>query len=213
MNIPVYGTALDARIEAVASTLFRPNSTFRQITYNSSKYVVASIIILALSSFFFIGYSEDELNPELAVNELGFVLDFQHQAAYFGLSVMLNMATIVTIFYIGKRLGGSCNFSSVFSVLLYATIPVLVGGILVHLFVFYPPLLEGVTGIDAQSDEFPALIWPLYIIFLMFGVWSFVLSIKALKIVNGFGTAKSFGLIILATIIISIVDMGIGLLL
>ena len=193
--------------------LIKPNHTFQQITYHPSKYVVASIIILTLSSFFFISYTEDELDPALTVNELGFVWDFQHQVTYFGFSVMLNMATIVTIFYIGKKLGGNHNFSSVFSVLLYATMPVLIGGILVHVFVFYPPLLEGITGIDTESVEFPGLIWPLYIIFLMFGIWSFVLSIKALKVVNDFGTAKSFGLIILATIIISFVDWTTSLLL
>ena len=46
---------------------------------------------------------------------------------------------------------------------------------------------------------------------IAFVVWIFVVSVKAVKIVNGFGTAKAFGLIILVMIISSVITAPFGM--
>jgi hypothetical protein len=49
------------------------------------------------------------------------------------------------------------------------------------------------------------------IVAIAFMVWIFVVSVKAVKTVNGFGTAKAFGLIILVMIISSFITAPFGM--
>ena len=82
----------------------------------------------------------------------------------------------------------------------------LIGGILVSIFLYYPPLLEYVSGIDSKDPGFLMLYWVLYFgIFLPFSLWSLILSIKAIKIANNFGTGKTLGIIILTAIISAVI--------
>ena len=89
--------------------------------------------------------TSEELDPSLSINEMGYVLDARHQAESFGKSVLWNLLSIVLIFYIGMSLGGSNNFRKVFSVMAFALVPVIIGGVILHIFATYPPLLEGIT--------------------------------------------------------------------
>jgi len=193
---------MDARINAMISLLIRPNQTFIEITKNHNDYFVAAIVILAVSSFFFVTYTVEESGTSLPVNEIGYVLDAKHQAESFGKSVLWNLISIIFIFYLGLRLGGSNSFRKVFSVLAYAMVPALIGGIILHVIFMYPPLLESITGIPKESPEFAGLFWVLYYMFMPFALWSFVISIKAIKIVDNFGTAKAFGILIASTVVV-----------
>jgi hypothetical protein len=49
------------------------------------------------------------------------------------------------------------------------------------------------------------------IVAIAFVVWIFVVSVKAVKTVNGFGTAKAFGLILLVMIISSVITAPFGM--
>ncbi len=201
--------SLDARINAMMSVLIRPNRTFSEIAGNHKGYFVAAIALLAISSFFFVNYTTEELDPVLSINEMGYVLDARYQAESFGKSVFWNILSIVLIFYIGMRIGGSNSFRKVFSVMAFAMIPVLVGGITLHIFFTYPPLLEGITGIGKESPEFAGLFWPLYFAFMIFALWSFVLTIKAIKIVDKISTAKAFGILLASVVAIYFVNLAI----
>ena len=201
MNTSKMNILLDARINAIISILTRPNQAFRDITENPINYFATAIAILAVTSFFFISYTVGEPDPSLTINEIGYVWDVMHQSESFGKSVLWNLVSIVLIFYLAKRFGGSNDFKKVFSVLAFAMVPVLIGGIILHVFFMYPPLLESITGIDKEDPEFAGLFWPLYYTFMPFTLWSLVLSIKAIKIVNAFGTAKAFGILIASVIV------------
>lgn len=201
MNTSKMIILLDARINAIISILTRPNQTFRDITENPINYFATAIAILAVTSFFFISYTVGEPDPSLTINEIGYVWDVMHQSESFGKSVLWNLVSIVLIFYLAKKFGGNNDFKKVFSVLAFAMVPVLIGGIILHIFFMHPPLLESITGIDKEDPEFAGLFWPLYYTFMAFTFWSLVLSIKAIKIVNAFGTAKAFGILIASVIV------------
>ncbi|MDH3856296.1 MAG: hypothetical protein OES27_09285, partial [Nitrosopumilus sp.] len=71
--------------------------------------------------------------------------------------------------------------------------------------------------LDEDKEQILSLIGPMLgyvglfvIVAIAFVVWIFVVSVKAVKTVNGFGTAKAFGLIILVMIISSIVTAPFG---
>jgi hypothetical protein len=51
----------------------------------------------------------------------------------------------------------------------------------------------------------------LAIVAIGFVAWVLVVSVKAVKTLNGFGTAKAFGLIILVMIISSIITTPLGM--
>lgn len=181
----------------------KPNNTFREIYGNENHYFKASIVILVLSSFFFVSFASPSVEIfELPTNELGYILDTEIQIIDSIVKVLGGFLFTVIIFYLGKKLNGSKNFRGVFSVVSYSMIPVLIGGILVSVFLYYPPFLEYISGIDSADLEFGMLFWKLYLgLFLPFGIWSTILLIKAIKIANNFGTKKAFGTFVLAEII------------
>ena len=202
MNLVTMTILLDARIKSVISVMTRPNQTFREITSYNENYFVFAIAIFALTSFFFVGYTTEEAVGSLPVNEGGFVLDATYQIESFMEAILWNMFSIALIFYLGIKFEGNNNFKKVFSAITFALIPMLIGGVIMHVFALYPPLVENISGIDKESPEFPGLFWPLYFAYLPFVLWSVILSIKAIKVVNGFGTAKAFGVLIISTIIV-----------
>ena len=182
--------------------MIRPTETFREITKNNQSYFVAAIAIFAASSFFFVYLTRDQPDPSLEISEFGYVWDVMYQAESFTKSIVWNVVSVVLIFYLGLKFGGSNNFRKVFSVLAYAMVPVLVGGIILHVFFMHPFVLGSLTGMDIESEEFLGLFWVLYFASIPFAIWSFALSIHAIKIVNGFGNAKAFGILILSTAVV-----------
>ena len=195
------------QLSSAIRVITRPNNTFREIFEDVDNYFKASIIIFILSSIFYISFTvPSESISKLPTNEIGYILDAEIQVIGTVLSISGGFLSIVLIFYVGKLFGGSKNFRGVFSVLSYSLIPMLIGGILVSIFLYYPPLLEYVSGIDSKDPGFRMLYWVLYFgIFFPFVIWSFILSIKAIKIANNFGTGKTLGIIILTVIISAVI--------
>ena len=191
------------KITSILGVIKNPNNTIKEISENENYYFVPSIAILVISSIFFINISSpSEEISSLPTNEIGYILDAEIQIIDGIVKVLGGFLNTVIIFYLGKKLGGSKNFRRVFSVVSYSLIPVLIGGILVSIFLYYPPLLEYISGIDSTDSEFGTLFWILYYgLFLPCGIWSLILLIKALKIANNFGTKKAFGTFVLAAII------------
>ena len=213
MNRPTITTSLDVRVRSVVLVMTRPNQIFREIMEFDQSYFVFAIAIFALLYFFFVGYSIEESASSLSVNEAGFVWDARYQIQSFGESVLWNILSIVLIFYLGVKFGGSNSFRKVFSVITFAMIPVLIGGITLHVFTMYPPLIEAISGIDKESPEFAGMFWPLYFVYMPFTLWLFILSIKAIKTVDNFGTAKAFGILVISAVVVYFVDWTITLVL
>ena len=56
--------------------------------------------------------------------------------------------------------------------------------------------------IDETDSEFQYFGMVSYFgVLVPLAIWSLIISIKALKIANGFGTGKAFGILLLATVI------------
>ena len=210
MNLITMRISLDERIKSVISVMTRPNQVFREITNHDQSYFIFGIVIFALASFFFVGFIDEESVASLPVNEGGFVLDAWYQIQSFGESVLWNVLSVALIFYLGAKFGGNNNFKKVFSVITFALIPMLIGGMIMHVFALYPQLMETISGIDKESPEFAGLFWPLYFTYMPFVLWSVILSVKAIKIVDGFGTAKAFGLLVLSAVIVYVVALTIS---
>lgn len=196
-----------------------PNSAFAHIRDNDGVYFGWSVCIFALSSFL-TSIVLATLYPNVLTLENAFL------TAGFGL---LNGTAITALIYlIGRLFGGNGNWRKVFSVIFYVNAivfimsavavglasmgggaPVLAsmgGGSMLAPLSMAP--LDGVGQLDfAGSGSWPGVMTDLLTslvitmaVLIAFFVWSVVLSVKAVKTVNGFGTAKAFGLFVFANV-------------
>jgi len=103
-------------------------------------------------------------------------------------------------------------------VIFYTNVPAIPFSIAIFILLFL--VMDSFAEIDSSfsqtlnRDETLSMLVPvlgymgiLAIVTIAFTVWLFIISIKAVKTLNGFGTGKAFGLIILVSFIMQIIIM------
>lgn len=207
-----------------------PNTAFAQIRDGEEKYFEQSVVLLIAASFitiltivpFLIIPLDDIFLEELddfifGVNET--------DMAFTVISAIVSELVIATVIYfVGKKLGGNKDWKPVFSVSLHVNVLVIPMMMIISILLFL--MLGSLSSVDVSSlteaeldeDQVLTLLTPLfgYVGLLMgvvlaFGIWIIVVSVKAIKVINGFGTAKAFGLLILSIIVSLIVTIPLGL--
>jgi len=211
-----------------------PNSAFVQIRDNEEKHFVPSIGIFLLASFigllvmapFVMMPLDDAYYGTFEENDIdvGIPVNWSDAIIFVGINIISGILSNVLFYFIGKKLGGNTNWKKVFSVLFYTYVPVIPMMAVLSVLVFL--MWGSLTAIDpsylvtsdADEEEIFSLIGPVLgyvglmaIVAIGFVVWIFVVSVKAVKTLNGFGTAKAFGLIILVMIISSIITTPLGM--
>ena len=211
-----------------------PNSAFAQIRNNEEKYFTSSIVVflfasvisllimapfvmIPLNAAYYETFEENNVDVDIPVNWTDAIL-------FVGISIISGIISNVLFYFIGKKLGGNTNWKKVFSVLFYAYVPVIPMTVIMSVLVFL--MWGSLTAIDpsqimesnANDEEIFSLIGPvlsyvglMIIVAIGFMVWIFVVSVKAVKTLNGFGTAKAFGLIILVIVISAIITTPLGM--
>lgn len=211
-----------------------PNSAFAQIRDNEERYFTSSIgiflfasvigllvmipfVMIPLDDAYYQSFEENDIDVDIPV-------DWTDSILFVGISIISGIISNILFYFIGKKLGGNTNWKKVFSVLFYAYVPVIPMMVVLSVLVFL--MWSSLTAIDpsylmasdADDEEIFSLIGPalgyvglMAIVAIGFVVWIFIISIKAVKTVNGFGTAKAFGLIILVMIISSIITAPLGM--
>lgn len=162
--------------------IVRPNSAFAALRDHDRRYFPLSIAVLLLSSIQYAGFAS--LAPAMNVQE-----QITSAASGFGLTI-LGMATTASIIYlVGRALGGNKNWRAVFTAIFYTGIiwvPVSALGSLLS------PLLSDATSVGLQAMAAIMMAAAL--------AWMVIILVKAIKVLNGFGTAKAFGIMILSGI-------------
>ena len=105
--------------------------------------------------------------------------------AGFGLTILGIVATACTIYLIGKTLGGNRSWRKVFTVIFYIEV--------IGIPMVAASLLLSLLPISLQGAAFAMLI--------AVSIWAVIIGIKAIKVLNGFSTAKAFGILMLSTLI------------
>jgi len=172
--------------------------------------------MMPLNDAYYETFEENNVDADIPV-------DWTDAILFVGISIISGIISNILFYFIGKKLGGNTSWKKVFSVLFYTYVPVIPMMMVLSVLVFL--MWSSLTAIDpsyimapnADDEEIFLLIGPVLgyvglmaIIAIGFLVWVFVVSVKAVKTVNGFGTAKAFGLIILVMIISSIVTAPFG---
>lgn len=167
--------------------IIHPNSAFAAIRDNDRKYFQFSIgIVLSLVIL------PNALIPVLSVvifpgafDTTSYVVAYS-VAASLGLNALSAIAYAGVIYLSGRVWGGNFNWRKVFTVIFYTyVIEIPAVFVVVTLGLLNIPL--GLYMITPTLAATVAVV-----------VWMVVITIKAIKVVNGFGTAKAFGIIVLA---------------
>ena len=213
-------------LNVILRVITSPNSAFVQIKDNEEKYFAQSIgilivssvlsafvilpfVMIPLSDVYFEGVDDVDLPTEGADMVLATVVGF-----------LKGIVSFVALYFIGKKIGGNTNWKKVFSVIFHTYVPVIPMMITLSVLVFlmWSSLAETdpsyLISPDVDEEQDLSAIGPMLIYAILVGVfaiafmvWIIVISVKAIKIVNGFDTGKAFGLLILVMIIASAVSI------
>lgn len=165
--------------------------------------MITSAIIIVLTTLFSVGVAtDDSLEENQSFNEFGMLLneDFGKFVVKNIFNILASFVLIVTIFLIGRQLGGNSNIQKVFCLISYAMLPMMIGGILTTVLFFAVSFaFHDVSVSEYGSFQYVGIL--IYFAVLSpFVIWSIIITIKAIRIVNDFGIAKSVGVFVLASV-------------
>lgn len=210
----------------ILRVIISPNSAFAQIRDNEEKYFAQSIGLLIVSSilgafvilpFVMIPLSDAYFEEVDVANLPTEGVDIVWAMA---VGFLKGIVSFVVIYFIGTKIGGNKNWKKVFSVLFHTYVPVIPMMIILSVLVFlmWSSLAEidpsYLLSPDVDEQQILSSIGPMIVYAILVGVfaiafmvWIIVISVKAVKIVNGFETGKALGLLILVMIITSSVSV------
>jgi hypothetical protein len=213
-------------LNVILRVITSPNSAFAQIRDNEEKYFAQSIGLLivssVLSAFVILPFVMIPLSDAYfeGVDDVNLPTDGADMVLAMTVGFLKGIVSFVALYFIGKKLGGNTNWKKVLSVIFHTYVPVIPMMIIISVLVFL--MWGSLAGIDpshlmspnVDEEQVLSAIGPMlvYAIFLgvfaiAFMIWIIVISVKAIKIVNGFETGKAFGILILVMIITSAVSV------
>ena len=192
---------LDARNAALAlyGMIVRPGATIRRISDEPGRYLVPSVVVFAatiavgtLSNSGYVGYQM-----------IGILWGYALYVPIVG-SVLSGLLLIVVIFWIGRRWGGNRSFRRAFPVLAYCLVPAMLGvlaaSVVENLYLFPVPETELSDGQHLTLRYDVDFFMIKFVIGFFFIGWMLLLHMKAIRILNGFGYARSAAILALAIV-------------
>ena len=162
--------------------IIRPNSAFATLRDDDHRYFWPSIVVMLLTSIVMVLLTSiadtdlDSTMPPTTVQQT--LVD----TITYGLAILAVVAYAGTVYLIGRALGGNKSWRKVLTVLFYASIVGIPAGAVLSLQFLLPPSFLGVAlGMMVAVS-----------------IWAVIICVKAVKVLNGFGTAKAFGIMILS---------------
>ena len=216
---------------------YSPNSVFAEIRDNEQKYFAQSIGILVFATVllgvlfipvYMLLTSQIETNFEnddgvvnlSEIKELTNPVEIMVDLIF---SLISEIVFIIMLFLVGRSLSGTRSWKKVFSVISHSyviSIPFLAVGVAFVYFSFFVIIdamdqQEGDSFQPSSSEYLMTFLGAPFAI-LIFGffvviIWNIIVIIKATKVVNGFGTLKAIGILILATLASIAVQVPFGL--
>ena len=196
----------------VSELLQKPNVAFEKISQNP-QYFRPAVFIFSISIFissfqqistliFYSSQDPDSLNIAYRIIDFGGV-------------ILNHILMIATVFYVGKIVKDNVNFKQVFSVLSFCLIPIMIGITIItsgNLILTYS-MAESTDNLSPSYglDFIVSPIVLLQIILLPFGIWSLILYVKAIKIVDDFSTLQAVILMIFTVILVQLTGMLYGI--
>ena len=163
-------------LKMAANVLVRPDSAFAAIRDNDRRYFPGALGVASVA---------------YGLSILGIMLDLVGWSATMllagvALGLLANIVYLVVVYHLGKAWGGNRHWRKVFSAVLYAGVVMVA---MAAVTVSYMYLAQSHT-LDSEAFALSVFLARLAVL-SMFVVWLAVVTIKAIKTVNGFGTWKA----------------------
>ena len=217
-------------LNVILGIITSPNETFKHIRDNEEKYFVQSIGLLVVASLLalfimipFVLMPLDDAYFE-KVDNVSIPADSFDVLLFLSQGIVGGFVFAILLYFIGKKLGGNSNWKKVFSVFFHTYVPAIPMSVVIGGLVFL--MWSSLTSIEPSlllspednDEQILTLLGPmltyvgiLALVGILFVVWIVVISVKAIKVLNDFGTGKAFGLFILILILSSIVTSPLGM--
>ncbi len=209
MTVGMNGRDMQNAVLALYGMIARPGTTLCRISDNPGMYLVPSVAVFATTVALAVllpwGYVGYQMN------------DIQWDDALYRLIIgsMQGMLPIIGIFWVGRRWGGNRSFRRAFPVLAYCLVPSILGILATtaaeSLYSLTVPDIVLSDGLILTSGSgIPFGLFQSAIGFFFIG-WTFLLQVKAIHILNGFGYARSAAVLVLAILIVYAGNITYGL--
>ena len=186
--------------KSLCGIIFRPGPTIRAVSADPDVHLVPAIAVLVASILASLAPSTTFLGGVVE-------LDAQVGAAKVTGSALSHLAVITGIFLIGRAWGGNRRFKRALVLLSYCLVPSLLAGLALSLSAVSLSTVSAPTEADPDAPT----IGPEYQSYLglalhnavavTLAVWTLLLYAKAIRVMNGFGIARTAALIALSVLI------------
>lgn len=182
---------------ALYGVIVRPTTTLCHISHNPTTYLAPSVAVFAAIVVLGVLFPSNVLIGQTG----GTTWDGALYAGVTGSAKVL--LAILGIFWIGKVWGGNRSLRRAFPVLAYCLVPII-------LWIVADPAVQNLLILPVPeavlSDGLTAGYGLAYLTIqsafgLLFVGWSFLLHVKAIRILNGFGYVRSIVILVLAVLI------------
>lgn len=169
-------------LAATVDVIIRPSACLARISGNPERYFRPTLVLIVIIA---------------ALPSLSSLVDSDPSAWYdllrFPHTFVSILTVIVTIFWLGKKFGGSGDFRKAFSTLSYCLIPIAIAFFAQYAteHVVFAPDDQSMPIQARDFAGFSATIIYSTVIPVVLVVWMAILHVKALMITNGFGAKKS----------------------
>ena len=209
MTASTDGRGVRSAVMALCGVIVRPTATLCRISRNPAPYLAPSVAVFAavgaLGVLFPLNLSGHPMS--------GAAWDGNLYALAMG--YMNGLLQILGIFWIGRGWGGNRSLRGAFPALAYCLAPVMrgivAGGVAGAL---YAPAVSETDFHDGPSYVLDFALGDRivqYAVGPFFIGWSFLLHVKAVRMLNGFGYARSIVILVLAVLIAYTVTVALGL--
>lgn len=164
------------------------NSAFREILAHSERYFALSIVIYATSVI---------LHTILLI-PLHYTTQDTGVSVIFG--ILSGLLSLFVIYLIGSGMSGNSNAREYISVMFFAHIYAIP-----MFFALVILMLATTSTITPYAVVDPVGFIPLVICYVLFSIWGLVLLVKAVKIINDFGTLKAFLLLVVGYVVSALI--------
>ena len=201
------GRGVQGAAMALYGVVVRPTATFRRIYDDPATYLAPSAVILAALVVLGALFPMSVFGPRMSEIAWDGVL---YALVTRSVDVLL---MILGIFWIGRRWGGNSSLRRAFPTLAYCMVPVLLGIVTVRAAwglydlavpepLFHDGLLTRTSWFTFAGGSIQ------YAVGLLPIGWTLLLHVKAIRVLNGFGYARSAAILALAVLIMYAATMA-----
>ena len=204
MTVGASGRGMQDAVAALYGVVVRPTASLCYISNNPAPYLAPSVAIFTAAA------ALGALPPLNVFGHYMSAIAWDVTPYALAMSFMNGLLAILGIFWVGRRWGGNRSLRRAFPALAYCMVPFMLGIVAVRavwgLYALAVPetvFSDGLAAGFAYGDDIIQ-----YAVGLLFIGWTLLLHVKAIRVLNGFGYARSAIILALSVLIVYAAGMA-----